>query len=165
MANPCDEIYSLAEGEVLCFKGVSYCGPVDIPMRAIEKAKLLDLRNPATEKEEKCFPESDTICGANPWEGYRNFYEIAPGATLDILVPDMDGCPMPNRAFFNWCGDCIVVDYNKAAAVAVVEDGTGPEINPRWVWIGDNGCGDRVSTISVANPGAAPVFLTVQYYC
>lgn len=166
MANPDDVIYKLPDGEVLCHDGVRYVGPADIPMRCIDRTKLLDKRRPDSEPDlDKCFPDCDAIGGANPWRAYRNLVTLAPGETRDLQVPSIDGCAPPCRVFFNWCGDCFLADFDKAATVDEVLDGTGPEINPRWVWIGadpnsDNGA---VQTISLHNPGTAPVMVSLQF--
>lgn len=162
MANPFDVPYELPEGETLITAEGCVTGPTTVMMRAVARTKLLE-RKAVSESSKVSFPDYCPIDMAQPAEGHRNFHVIQPGVT-NIVIPELPGGCLPNRVFFNWCADCIIVNFDKEASVDEVLDGSGPEINPRFVYIGEQpvSC-KRVDVISVLNTGDAPYYMTLQY--
>lgn len=162
--NPNNIEITLAEGEVWLTPGGKLEGPGKFMVNKYVAAKFQE-KLIGKEADSNCFPELCKNGDAWPVNGYRDLVTIAPGSTVSVTVPAVPGCNPPSQVWFEKCGGCIFVDYDRAVDTsAAINDGTAPELNPTIRYLVDDS-GNAVEMISVFNPGAEPVILVLSFYC
>lgn len=123
----------------------------------------------------KCEPFSGCIypeggCCNVPSKGFRDAVVIAPGATVDVPVPEPEiGCP-PSAVCYNYCGGCVFVEVGSEEDPANINtafpilDGSAPELLPECHSLYLNG--EPVTGIQMhnADPVNAAV-VTLEWKC
>lgn len=164
MASPFDFVHEVTADEAPleypAGSGKCYQAGDMVRVKTTDQSCFYELILPA-DAPDKCFPE---YCVNEGWptRGYRNHYELAPGAVTVVAVPSIPGCAPPARVCFDAKG-CIFVGYD-ADPVLDATDGTGADCNPTCRDLIDK-YGNCVTAIHIHNAEDAPIHLCLSYYC
>ena len=164
MSNPNDVEIIIPEGERVQHNGECIEGPATIKVNKYAAKKFFDKVYEKPQIDRCCFPRLCKIGDAWPTGSYRDQVTVPPGEEVIAAVPNFDGC-VPSQVWFNKCGGCIYVDYDKPVNQAAnVFDGSASSLNPTLSYLLDED-GACIEEIHLFNPGTENVVVSLDYFC